>query len=210
MPDGRQLRILWAASREFLDKGLDGANLDEVAAAASVSKATIYKLFRDKSDLFMHCVLRAVLEVVEPLRQVLDASQPVDLVLRRLAALHIRRMTRPAPGGRPFYEMVRALLGASNSNPDLARQCKHIFRVNLGDTLVTYFALKVEQGELSGDPVFLCEHFSQIIFFTNSVILEPETAPTEDQVDVLAARTVDIFLNGCRTLPRQQRSPDGE
>jgi AcrR family transcriptional regulator len=201
MTDGRQLRILWAASREFLDKGLDGANLDEIAAAACVGKATIYKFFRDKSDLFMHCVLRAVLDAVAPLREVLDPSRPLELVLRRVATLHILRMTRPGIGGRPFYEIIRALLGASISNPHLAHQCKQIFRDNLGDALTAYFAVKIEQGELSGDPAFLCEYFSQIIFFTNSVILEPETAPREDQVDALAARTVDLFLNGCSTRP---------
>jgi AcrR family transcriptional regulator len=197
-PDRRQLRILAAASREFLDKGLEGANLDEIAATAGVGKATIYKFFRDKSDLFMHCVLRSVLDAVEPLREVLNPGLPLETVLRRIATMHIVRMTSPVIGERPFYEMVRALVGASITNPELARQCKQIFRNNLGIPLAAYFALKIEQGELTGDPGFLCEHFSQIIFFTNSVILEPESAPQPDQIDALAARTVAIFLNGCR------------
>lgn len=81
--DARRLRILYCASSEFLSKGYESANLDEVAVAAGVGKATIYKYFQDKSDLFIHCVLDAVLRATEPLREALNVDEPVDDVLRR-------------------------------------------------------------------------------------------------------------------------------
>lgn len=197
--DARRLRILYAASNEFLTKGFEAANLDDVALSAGVGKATIYKYFHDKSDLFMHCVLDAVTQAAAPLRQVLDADGPIEDILRQFAALHISRMIQPVFGGRPFYEMARTLVGASISHADLARQSKSVFRQNLGVPLVEFFKAKIARGEVRGDAGFLTEHFTQIIFFTNSVILEPETAPHPDEIDDLAFRSVDLFLNGCAT-----------
>lgn len=199
--DARRLRILYCASNEFLGKGFESANLDDVALAAGVGKATIYKYFNDKSDLFIHCVLDAVMKAAAPLREVLDANKPLEEVLCRFAALHITRMIQPVFGGRPFYEMARTLVGTSISHTDLARRCKSVFRQNLGVPLVDFFERKIARGEVAGDAGFLTEHFTQIIFFTNSVILEPETAPQPGEIDGLARKTVDLFLNGCRSRP---------
>ena len=196
--DARRLRILYCASNEFLAKGFEAANLDDVALSAGVGKATIYKYFHDKSDLFMHCVLDAVTQAAAPLKEVLDATRPLEEILCQFAALHMYRMIQPVFGGRPFYEMARTLVGTSIIHADLARRCKSVFRENLGVPLVEFFKEKIARGEVTGDAGFLTEHFTQIIFFTNSVILEPETAPRSDEIDGLARRTVDLFLNGCR------------
>lgn len=199
--DARRLRILCAASHEFLAKGFEAANLDDVALSAGVGKATIYKYFHDKSDLFIHCVLDSVTRAATPLRQVLDANGPLEEILCRFAAMHINRMIQPVFGGRPFYEMARTLVGTSISHVDLARRCKSVFRENLGVPLFDFFREKIARGEMRGDARFLSEHFAQFIFFTNSVILEPETAPHPDEVDELAHKIVDLFLNGCRWKP---------
>lgn len=197
--DARRLRILYCASSEFISKGFEAANLDEVAVAAGVGKATIYRFFQDKSDLFVHCVLDAVVRATAPLRKTLEVEMPVEDVLCRFAALHMERMIQPVFGARPFYEMVRALVGASIKHPDLARRCKTIFRQNLGVPLVAFFEEKINRGEMRGDASILTEHLTQIIFFTNAVILEPETAPRSEEIDGIARRTIDLFLNGCRS-----------
>lgn len=41
------------ARQAFHESGYDGASVDDIAARAGVSKATIYKHFFDKSDLFL-------------------------------------------------------------------------------------------------------------------------------------------------------------
>lgn len=195
--DMRRLRILCAASHEYLNKGFDGANVDDIAIAAGVGKATIYRFFNDKSDLFAYCILSAVTDMVVPLSETLNPDLPVEHALRDFAVSYIKRMMRPVLGGRPFYEMVRPLIGTSLNYPDLAAHCKHIFCEHLSVPLRQYFELKVDQGYLSGDPQFLCVHFTQVIFFTNSVLLEPATAPRPDMIESSARQSVDMFLNGC-------------
>src|SRR5207249_3735099 len=59
--EGRSARkhraIVAAATTAFLDKGYDGTSMDEIAAAAAVSKQTVYKHFADKETLFAEIVL---------------------------------------------------------------------------------------------------------------------------------------------------------
>lgn len=49
-------RILNAAARLFYRKGIRAVSVDEVAAAASVTKVTVYKHFRAKDELVAACL----------------------------------------------------------------------------------------------------------------------------------------------------------
>jgi AcrR family transcriptional regulator len=50
--DRTKALLLTAATREFSDKGLAGARVDRIAAAAGVNKERIYQYFGKKDDLF--------------------------------------------------------------------------------------------------------------------------------------------------------------
>src|SRR5438552_1625053 len=50
--DERKLRVLAAASRLFARKGYDGASMDDIAAAARVTKPVLYDHFESKQMLF--------------------------------------------------------------------------------------------------------------------------------------------------------------
>jgi len=52
--DARRRQILQAAAREFGRKGLDpgAATIDDIAAAAGLSKGSIYSYFKNKDELF--------------------------------------------------------------------------------------------------------------------------------------------------------------
>jgi len=45
-------RLLEAAAAEFADRGIAGARIDRIAAAAKANKALIYQYFGNKDDLF--------------------------------------------------------------------------------------------------------------------------------------------------------------
>ena len=51
-------RVLDAARREFSEKGIAGARMDEIARAAGVTKQLVYHYFSGKEQLFA-CVLDA-------------------------------------------------------------------------------------------------------------------------------------------------------
>jgi AcrR family transcriptional regulator len=60
--DERRERILWAAKRVMLEKGLDEASMDDVAACAGTTKPTVYAHFKSKDELFS-----AVVELIKGL-----------------------------------------------------------------------------------------------------------------------------------------------
>ena len=80
--------ILDGATRIFLEEGYAGTTMDRVAAAAGVSKPTIYSHFQDKEGLFNALMAQMVQRMqwaksAQNLRQ--SASEPPEVVLRRLA-----------------------------------------------------------------------------------------------------------------------------
>ena len=47
-----EIRIIAAAERIFLLKGLDGARMQDIADEASINKAMLHYYFRNKQQLF--------------------------------------------------------------------------------------------------------------------------------------------------------------
>lgn len=70
--DLKRRSILDAATRLFLEKGYQGTSMDEVAAAAKVSKQTVYKQFNDKDQLF-HDIVLSITEPAAAIAQGLRA-----------------------------------------------------------------------------------------------------------------------------------------
>ncbi len=77
-------RLLDAALGVFAERGFDTANLDQVAAAAGLSKGAIYSNFTGKDDLFYAMMTEQVLLRVASVRSALaartaDPCRPQDL-----------------------------------------------------------------------------------------------------------------------------------
>lgn len=81
---GKRAAILEAAKQMFTQGGFDGASMDQIAAAAGVSKLTVYSHYGDKEALFVavvksHCEQQLPSSLFEPIRP------PVPLRERLLA-----------------------------------------------------------------------------------------------------------------------------
>jgi TetR/AcrR family transcriptional regulator len=57
--------IIDAAERLFFAKGYDTVSMDDIAAEVGLSKAALYRYFKNKDSLFMHIVFRKVEEFGE-------------------------------------------------------------------------------------------------------------------------------------------------
>lgn len=73
-PDRVRRDILAAARAEFVENGLSGARVDEIAARTATSKRMIYYYFGDKEGLY-----RAVLE--DAYQRMRDSEQQLDLTV---------------------------------------------------------------------------------------------------------------------------------
>ena len=162
-----RMAMLAAAHRLFSERGFDGASVDAIAAAAGVSKPTVYRHFESKGSLF-NAALQSVLEklpsaeeiVLErrgPFRQRLIAIAHDVLLLGTgplMVSLH-RMLTLPMDSAshhdqfwdanlQPYLDAMRRLLqseyavGALGVN-DSARAASHFFSLIAGEPMVRLF-----------------------------------------------------------------------
>jgi len=68
--------VLDAAESVFVARGFAGASVEEIAARAEVSLATLYKTFPSKEALFGEVVGRRMVAFVEVAREAISAKQP--------------------------------------------------------------------------------------------------------------------------------------
>jgi TetR/AcrR family transcriptional repressor of mexJK operon len=125
----KRQQILPAASRLFTQRGLDGTTMDAVAAAAGVSKQTLYRYFPSKEQLLI-AVMRAM--SVESIFGSAAATLPPNSSRRVLEQKLIglardlsRRLMTPE-----YLDLARLVLGESGRRPELA----DMFRATVAGT----------------------------------------------------------------------------
>ena len=194
----RRLKILDRAARALLTHGYDGANLEDIAIAAGVSKVTIYRFFSSKNDLLRAVVRQAAAGMIAGCRGALRSDLAPENALTGFAERYIAGMLAPVAAGRPFYEISRLLISMSLRDPELARSFTEMYQPDITLPLTDYLAAAAERGEIdTDDPDFLAKHFIQALFFTNAALLAPGDGFSSEQIRDLASRKVGLFLRGC-------------
>lgn len=112
--------ILAGALEVFTTQGYAAASMDRIAAAAQVSKPTVYKYFPTKEDLFV----AAIEQLTHNTHQILfdlpaDPKQqlPPEVVLRHIAQSVLTEVAE----NRPFLTLMRLVIGESERFPELAQ-----------------------------------------------------------------------------------------
>lgn len=110
-------RIEGAARRLFANRGFAGTSMADIAAAAGVSKATVFHHYRNKRQLYESLVGDAFAGFREQLIPLLDAEGDVQGSLRDFAAAHVERLTRMQGTMRLIAREM--LSGAAGSGDEL-------------------------------------------------------------------------------------------
>jgi TetR/AcrR family transcriptional regulator, mexJK operon transcriptional repressor len=154
--------ILEAGTTLFLRHGYRGTSMDEIAAAAGVSKQTVYKHFADKESLFSEIVISTVEEVAKPVHdEVLKLQDSGDLEadLRRLARQLLRRVIQPR-----ILQLRRLVIGGAGRFPELGRTFYEQGPGPMIAALTTVFERLADQGVLQpGDPLLAAAHFNWLV-----------------------------------------------
>ncbi|MDJ0663766.1 MAG: TetR/AcrR family transcriptional regulator [Acidimicrobiia bacterium] len=87
-------RIIQAAATLFTEHGLDATTMDDIAAAADVSVATVYNYFGSKSALLLAGVEEDAMRIVAAGQAVIDDPGPdVVAATQRLARIYLDDVT---------------------------------------------------------------------------------------------------------------------
>lgn len=120
-----------AATALFAARGFDEVTIDEVAAAADVSKKTVFNYFACKEDLFFDEADAAEARLIAAVRG-RDRGESVLAAVRRNSVAAIERM---CSGEQPWIETMARLVAASPSLQ--AREAEIYDRIahNLADVI---------------------------------------------------------------------------
>lgn len=110
-------QILQGALHVFLQQGYEGTSMDRVAAAAGVSKITIYKHFQDKEGVFTALITQVTAQRFELVFGHLSFTEAPALVLRQLAHTLLTMMATDDE----YIAFLRLIIGESGRFPALAQ-----------------------------------------------------------------------------------------
>jgi AcrR family transcriptional regulator len=196
-PERTMAEILSVATKEFADKGLAGARIDEIAAATRTSKRMIYYYFASKEGLYL-----AVLEAAyRGMRQIESDLHLQDLPpVQALKAL----VEFTYDHHQQNENFIRLVMSENIQRGEYIGQSKDIQQLN-GSAIETLQNL-YERGVKSGDfrpgltPLDIHSAISALTFFnvsnqhTFGLIFKKKNAPGKAQT-LSRANVVSLILN---------------
>jgi AcrR family transcriptional regulator len=197
-----EARILDAAHRVFLQRGLGGASMDEIAEVARAGKPTIYARFPGKEALFVAVLMRSVTTTIVQFESEDPGGGTAEERLARVAATLLHWVLVSGHIG-----MMRLAIAEANRFPDLASAVQRMVR-GRGTEAVARLLREVAQSDaLGAAPAFAPERIATTTqFFIDLVVLPlvlralygEKTATLEAEIGPHVARTVAFFVAGCR------------
>jgi AcrR family transcriptional regulator len=199
-PEGRTARkrraILEAATAAFLAGGYRGTSMDEIAAAAAVSKQTVYKQFVDKERLFVEIVTATAAVAGDPVHDEIHALRDTDdlpTALRALARRQLELVLRPQ-----VLRLRRLVIAEAARFPELGRAFHEHGAGRTTAALAEAFADLDARGLLRvPDPAVAADHFNWLVMsapVNRAMLLGRDEAPEPSELDHWAAAGVGTFL----------------
>jgi TetR/AcrR family transcriptional repressor of mexJK operon len=188
----RHRGLIETAFRLFLEKGWEGASIDEISRRAGVAKGFIYARYPDKAALFVGAIERLMedalgnLQIGEPLPG--DVEEGLCVFGQRLLDLVLK------PEALAFH---RLFIAEAPKFPALAKH--FIARNGMVDLIAGVLADYDELGAPAPREARIrAEHFAILVIGVprTFALLVGREPPAEEQRRLRAA--VRLFLDGCR------------
>ena len=195
-------RILDAAHRAFIERGLAGASIDEIAAMARAGKPTIYARFPNKVALFTAVVMRNVATVTSRFAGHVPAGTTIEERLTNLGAT----LLEWALAG-DTVDLMRVGISEADRFPDLANSVHGMARRCGEDTVGRLLSDVAQSDGLGTLPAFAPERLAATTQFFMDLVFKPmimralfgeKLQALRGQIKDHVARSVAFFLAACR------------
>jgi AcrR family transcriptional regulator len=171
--------ILDGAMQEFLVHGYAATSMDKIAAAAGVSKATVYSHFQDKTGLFTALIQRMACQKELFVLQELQTTQAEPM----LALQHFaNQMLDNITADPQILTFIRLIIGESGRFPELAQA----------------FVENIEKPAIVGMTAYLSSH-------PNLQFPDPEVAARAFIGTLIHFVLIDRVLQGGSILPMERK-----
>lgn len=106
----RRKAIVEAAREVFSENGYDGTTIDSVAARSEFAKATLYRFFRTKEELYMSVVE----DVFREINEIAEGAMREELPVRDKFGLFIHRLITHFSDHADFFRLLMREVGRVN------------------------------------------------------------------------------------------------
>ncbi len=187
--------IVEAATQLFLEQGYQGTSMDEIVAAAEVSKQTVYKQYVDKQQLFAGIVLGITERaegIAETIANLFGEIVEVEVGLVRLARVYAAAVVNPQ-----VLQLRRLVISEADHFPELAQAYferapgRGLEAIEVGlQGLVDRDLLRID------DPATAAGHFAYVILgpMIDKALFHPHSKVTESEIEYHAVTGVRVFL----------------
>lgn len=191
-PEKRR-QILDGAHAIFLAHGFDAASMSDIAAAANVSKGTLYVYFEDKEHLFLALIER---ERESQKRAAFEALQD-DPDPAHALAIFGERLVKLLCGDFPI-SAARIVIGVAERMPDLGREFYESGPMQGTQRLAGYLDDRVAEGKLAIEDTALAA--AQFLDLSQSTLLRPRlfnavrVPPSDEEIARVVKSAVEVFM----------------
>jgi AcrR family transcriptional regulator len=195
-------RILDAARKVFLERGYEGASIDEIAEVARAGKPTIYARFSDKRALFTAVVTRDILSRITEFKAEVPTGATIE---ERLTGAAITLLHWGFDSDR--IALMQLAIAEARRFPDLAATVSRTARDLSTELGVRLLGELTQSDELGSLPAFAPERLAKTArFFLDLVavpmlfraLFEVNLKVLDPEIDAHVARSVAFFLAACR------------
>jgi AcrR family transcriptional regulator len=197
-----ETRILDAAREVFLERGLAGASMDEVARLACAGKPTIYARFPTKEALFTAVVMRSIADKIARFENYVPTGEAIE---ERLAGVGATVLHWALAGDT--VGLMRLAVAEARRFPDLASGVHRMARERGAEAVSRLLGEVAQSDQLGTLSAFAPERLATTTRFFQDLVLIPMImrALFGEKLDALraeigphVARAVAFFLAACR------------
>ncbi len=189
----RKNQIVEAAIKIFSKKGFQGAKTKEIANAACISEAMIFRHFKNKDDLYKSIIKTIRKSPSEEIAALQSQSNNISEVLKKIILKFLEEMEKNP-------SLIRLMLYSSLEE---SRFAFNYVEENLVGTMAAFTSILkkgIERGEFRDvNPELAAQSFSSMIggYCISQYVFKQTKIKTFDRKEV-AETYVDIFLNGLK------------
>ena len=193
-------QILDAAREVFMDRGFEGASVDEIVRVSGVSKPTLYRYFQDKEHLYSAIFTRECDRYAEQMFPPELETADVAEALIQIARFYLERLLSPEA-----QSAFRVAVGDAMLFPELARAFYATGPARGVRYLEPLLSTYVARGDLEIDdiPLAAAQFFElcKADQFYKRVFRMTDTTE-QKEIDRIASAAANVFLRAYGTSSR--------
>lgn len=187
-PDGRIAEILGSIRKAFVEKGFDGASMQDLARSAGMSVGNFYRYFPSKDAIVEALVAWDMDEIDRDFSQILQSPDPMG-VLRHVLAEHVMESGCDDDGA-----LWIEICAAAKRKPRIAEVSARM-ESTIVDRLVRVFQLVTQTTDAARKQVFAVEARMLVLLIKASKMQTTDAADGDTELKQRVLRSIDDILN---------------